>query len=119
MAKVAAEPDSGIPVMDSLNLPTLQSRHKWQKPVEDLARDTVVLVMDPQLPRAQWPIGQFIRLLSSPDGRIRAARLVQLPSPQRMSHEEFVYGKHSLLRILPVVQRPTRPPDGALPATHH
>ncbi|KAF7655539.1 hypothetical protein LDENG_00054600 [Lucifuga dentata] len=52
-------------------LPTLQSRHKWQTDVPNLAVDSVVMVVDPQLPRAQWPIGTVLHTLPSKDGRVR------------------------------------------------
>lgn len=41
-----------------------------------MTEDTIVLVMDPQLPRAQWPIGKVTKVHSSPDGRVRSADVV-------------------------------------------
>ncbi len=35
--------------------------------------DSVVLLMDPQLPRALWPVGRVIKVHQSPDGRVRSA----------------------------------------------
>ena len=75
-------------------LPTLQSRNKWTTATDNLEKDLIVLVMDPQLPRAQWPIGQIVKVHPSPDGRVRSAdvlikdrtytrpvaRLIPLPS---------------------------------------
>ncbi|XP_062414781.1 uncharacterized protein LOC134107206 [Pungitius pungitius] len=74
-------------------LPTLQTRQKWQKAVNNIAVDAVVLIVDPSLPRAQWPIGKVCKTVSSHDGCIRTAevlvngkvytrpvaRLIQLP----------------------------------------
>ncbi|XP_039514870.1 uncharacterized protein LOC120469772 [Pimephales promelas] len=75
-------------------LPTLQTRQKWHKASENLEVDSVVLIVDPQLPRAQWPIGRVRKTLPSSDGCVRTvevvidgkayirpvARLIQLPA---------------------------------------
>lgn len=36
-------------------LPTLQDHSKWQPQVDDLTVDSVVMIVDPQLPHAHWP----------------------------------------------------------------
>ncbi|XP_076856690.1 uncharacterized protein LOC143510810 [Brachyhypopomus gauderio] len=54
-------------------LPGLQSRQKWRSTLADLTEDSVVMIVDPQLPRALWPIGRVIKVHPSPDGRIRSA----------------------------------------------
>lgn len=55
-------------------LPTLQCRQKWHDDTtEDLAEGAVVLLVDPQLPRASWPIGKIITAHRSADGRVRSA----------------------------------------------
>ncbi|XP_048010442.1 uncharacterized protein LOC125244397 [Megalobrama amblycephala] len=56
-------------------LPTLHSRYKWQKPTEPLTLDTVVMIIDPNLPRAQWPIGRVVKLIPSRDGCIRTVEI--------------------------------------------
>lgn len=75
-------------------LPALQTRQKWQKSLGDLAVDSVVLIIDPSLPRAQWPVGRVVKTVTSQDGCIRTAevlvkgkvytrpvaRLIQLPA---------------------------------------
>lgn len=75
-------------------LPTLQTRMKWQKLSENLSLDSVVLIVDPRLPRAQWPIGRVRKTIPSHDGCVRTvevdingktyvrpvARLIQLPA---------------------------------------
>ena len=38
-------------------LPMLNTRPKWTEIVKDLADGDVVLVLDPNLPRGQWPLG--------------------------------------------------------------
>lgn len=75
-------------------LPDLQCRQKWQTETPDLQVGSVVMIVDPQLPRALWLVGQIDKTLPGPDGRIRAgevcvggkiyvrpvARIIQLPS---------------------------------------
>ncbi|KAK7915538.1 hypothetical protein WMY93_011299 [Mugilogobius chulae] len=54
-------------------LPTLQTRSKWHKDPAQLQVGTIVMVMDPQLPRALWPVGLVTSVFPGRDGRIRAA----------------------------------------------
>ncbi len=56
-------------------LPTLQTRSKWWNDSENLQSDTVVMVVDPQLPRASWPVGRVSKVLPGADGRIRTAEV--------------------------------------------
>ncbi|XP_073724410.1 uncharacterized protein [Misgurnus anguillicaudatus] len=51
----------------------LQVRQKWHKPSDNLAVDSIVLIVDPQLPRAQWPIGKVVKTVVSKDGCVRIA----------------------------------------------
>ncbi|CAI5677208.1 unnamed protein product [Oreochromis niloticus] len=54
-------------------LPILQERQKWQKDAECLKPDQVVLIVDPQLPRALWPVGKVTTTYPGADGSIRTA----------------------------------------------
>lgn len=54
-------------------LPNLQRRQKWRTPTVDLVVDQVVMVVDPQLPRALWPIGKVVKVHPSDDGTVRLA----------------------------------------------
>ncbi|XP_059364848.1 uncharacterized protein LOC132103769 [Carassius carassius] len=56
-------------------LPGLQTRQKWQRVTQDLAENMVVMIIDPQLPRAQWPIGRVVKLIPSADGHVRSAQV--------------------------------------------
>lgn len=56
-------------------LPALQIREKWQTDTAPLQLDTVVLIVDPQLPRALWPIGRVIKVYPGSDSRIRTAEV--------------------------------------------
>lgn len=74
-------------------LPSLQERQKWRTDGKYLTPNQVVLIVDPQLPRASWPVGKVTNTYPGADGRIRTAavqvkdrtyirpvaRLVQLP----------------------------------------
>ena len=53
-------------------LPTLQSRQKWQRPERSLKRNDIVLVSEPNLPRATWRLG---RVVEPPRGSERSARV--------------------------------------------
>ncbi|XP_052405908.1 uncharacterized protein LOC127951863 [Carassius gibelio] len=54
-------------------LPTLQHRQKWHGAPEDLTVGSVVLLIDPQFPRALWPIGRVVAVHCSADGHVRSA----------------------------------------------
>ncbi|KAK0139826.1 hypothetical protein N1851_023268 [Merluccius polli] len=56
-------------------LPNLQTRQKWQRSSKKITVDSVVLIIDPSLPRAQWPIGRVVKAIASPDGCIRVAEV--------------------------------------------
>ncbi|XP_058652120.1 uncharacterized protein LOC131552381 [Onychostoma macrolepis] len=52
-------------------LPSLQSRQKWYSTSTDINLGSVVLMVDPQLPRAYWPIGRVTKVYPSADGHVR------------------------------------------------
>ncbi|CAL9694528.1 unnamed protein product [Knipowitschia caucasica] len=56
-------------------LPTLQSRQKWKVEQPNLTANTVVMIVDPLLPRASWPVGTVTKILPSSDGRVRVAEV--------------------------------------------
>ncbi len=56
-------------------LPELQVRQKWQREAENLQPGTVVMIVDHQLPRAQWPVGQVTKVFPREDGRARTAEV--------------------------------------------
>ncbi|XP_005167247.1 uncharacterized protein [Danio rerio] len=75
-------------------LPGLQTRQKWQRDTGNLTIGQIVMIVDPQLPRASWPIGKVIKTYAGVDHCVRTAevqvkertylrpvaRLVKLPS---------------------------------------
>ncbi|KAL7879942.1 hypothetical protein SRHO_G00021960 [Serrasalmus rhombeus] len=75
-------------------LPSLQARVKWFKSSPGIPVGAVVLVVDPQQPRAQWPIGKVVKVHPSRDDQVRSvdvliqskvytrpvARLIVLPA---------------------------------------
>lgn len=56
-------------------LPTLQTWSKWQKDTAPIQLGTVVMIVDPQLPRASWPVGKINRVFPGADGLIRSAEV--------------------------------------------
>ena len=54
-------------------LPSLQIRQKWHSSPPALLENAVVMMVDPQLPRALWPIGRVTQVHRSDDGYIRSA----------------------------------------------
>ena len=54
-------------------LPSLQTRQKWHTVRDNLTEDKVVMLVDPQLPRALWPIGRVVKVHTSGDGHVRSA----------------------------------------------
>ncbi|XP_057186686.1 uncharacterized protein LOC130552431 [Triplophysa rosa] len=54
-------------------LPALQRRQKWHDTPTDLIVNSVVLLMDPQFPRALWPVGRVVKVHQSADGHVRSA----------------------------------------------
>lgn len=56
-------------------LPNLQTRGKWQRDKDQLQPAMIVMIVDPQLPRALWPIGRITKVIPGIDGRIRTAEV--------------------------------------------
>lgn len=83
-------------------LPNLQVRQKWHRTFPNITKGTVVMIMDPQQPRAHWPIGRVVQLHPSQDSQVRSvdveiqgkvytrpvARLVALPPIPEDDKEE-------------------------------
>jgi len=71
-------PDGSIPQIVYPEI-ELINRRRWRHsqkchftPV-DLTEDSVVMLVDPELPRALWSIGRVIKVHPSSDGHIRSA----------------------------------------------
>lgn len=56
-------------------LPMLNTRPKWTEVVKDLKEGDVVLVLDPNLPRGQWPLGRIVETFPGRDGHTRVAKV--------------------------------------------
>lgn len=56
-------------------LPTLQTRAKWQSDTPPLRLDTLVIFVDPHLPRALWPVGKISKMFPRTDGLICKAEI--------------------------------------------
>ena len=57
-------------------LPNLQARQKWETDKENLVSGQVVMIVDPQLPRASWPIGRITETYPGKDGKVRSAKVI-------------------------------------------
>ncbi|CAL9703965.1 unnamed protein product [Knipowitschia caucasica] len=56
-------------------LPGLQARQKWRTESVNLQVGEVAMIVDPQLPRALWPVGTVSQVFPGPDDRIRSAEV--------------------------------------------
>lgn len=56
-------------------LPNLQIRQKWQQDQGNLKDSDVVMILDPRLPRALWPIGKVLKTFLGKDARVRVAEI--------------------------------------------
>lgn len=56
-------------------LPSFQTRSKWQLEKDNLNTGDVVMIIDHQLPRALWPVGNIVNIIPGADGRIRTAQV--------------------------------------------
>ena len=56
-------------------LPSLNRRPKWTEVVKDLKKDDIVLVLEPNLPRGQWPLGRITETYPGRDGHTRVAKI--------------------------------------------
>ena len=56
-------------------LPLLNRRPKWTEVVKDLKKDDIVLVLEPNLPRRQRPLGRITETYPGRDGHTRVAKI--------------------------------------------
>lgn len=51
-------------------IPTLGARKKWFRTNRDFEVGDIVLVIDPNSPRGNWPLGQIKKVFPGPDGHV-------------------------------------------------
>ena len=56
-------------------IPSLSPRQKWFKMKKDIKPGNIVLVVSPDTPRGQWPLGRILEVYPGKDGHIRSVRL--------------------------------------------
>lgn len=56
-------------------LPTLQERQKWTQVKRNFRVDDLVLVVDENLPRGQWPLGRILETYPDEKGQVRSVRV--------------------------------------------
>ena len=52
-------------------LPTLGYRSKWRQEKRDLREDDIVVIIDKDTPRGQWPVGRITKVYKGSDGHVR------------------------------------------------
>ena len=62
-------------------LPNLNARKKWFTPERDVQVGDVVLLVSPDTPRGQWPLGRIVEAYPGKDGHVRVVK-VQVGSSQ-------------------------------------
>lgn len=83
-------------------LPALQTFYKWQENKEELKVGSVVMLVDPQSPRALWLVGTVKTVMPGHDNRICAA--------------EIQVKDRNLIRLMArLIRLPTLPPDDSWP----
>ena len=61
-------------------LPIFQSREKWNKVTRNIAVEDIVLVVEQNLPRGDWPLGRIIEVNCVRDGLARSAKVKTMRS---------------------------------------
>ena len=56
-------------------LPSLNRRTKWKTEQDDIQVGEVVLIIAPDTPRGQWPLGKIVEIYPGPDNHVRAAKV--------------------------------------------
>lgn len=79
-------------------LSLLQKRQKWNVSQRDCREGDVVLLLDGDLPRNQWPLAQVMKVFPSKDGLIRKVQLSVVQDGKRKQLERPI---HKLVLLLP------------------
>ena len=56
-------------------LPNLQERQKWKGLKDNLKINNILLLMDENFPRGQWPLTRVVEVVPSKDGLMRSAKV--------------------------------------------
>lgn len=56
-------------------LSTLQKRHKLSSIRRHLKEDDLVLIVEENSPRGQWPLGRVVEVYQAKDGYVRSAKI--------------------------------------------
>ena len=82
---------------------TLQERQKWNTPKDSALLGDVILIVDENIVRNQWPLGVIMETLPSADGLVRKVRV-------RTSSSTY---ERPITKIV-LVYRPESPTEGAI-----
>ena len=70
-------------------LPSLNTRRKWFHPNHNLKKDDVVMVVDKEVKRAEWPLGRVVEAFPGVDGFVRVVKI-------KTKDGEYVHPIHCL-----------------------
>ena len=56
-------------------LPSLNTRKKWFHPEHNLKKDDVVMIIEKDAKRAEWPLGRVTEVFPGVDGLVRVVRI--------------------------------------------
>ena len=70
-------------------LPSLNVRGKWFNPKRELTAGDVVLLVEPNAKRGEWPLGRVIETYRGGDGLIRVVKI-------RVGDNEYIRPVHRL-----------------------
>lgn len=56
-------------------LPTLNRRNKWTREKEDIEAGDIVIVISPDTPKGEWPMGRVIEVYPGKDRHVRVAKV--------------------------------------------
>ena len=57
-------------------IPALNRRPKWTSEVENIKVDDVVIVVNQDTPRGQWPLGRVSKVFPGSDGKVRVVNVI-------------------------------------------
>eukprot|EP00795_Rhopilema_esculentum_P017422 gene17422-9025_t len=85
-------------------LPSLSPRRKWNKEQGDLKVNDVVLIISPDTPRGNWPLGRVVKVFPGSDGHVRVVQVKvgakEIKRPiSRLCPLEFSSGQWCLMTV--------------------
>ncbi len=89
-------------------LPTLHSRKKWQDLRKNMQKGDMVLIVNKQRDRHEWPLGKVDEIFRSDDGLVREAKVLAKFHPTQTM---MIYTRH-VRQLVPIRLFQTQDEDG-------